>query len=327
MQLESSRGVQQDDVWAAADALIGEGLRPTIERVRQKIGRGSPNTVSPMLEAWFATLAPRLGVSNENKLTDGNAFPEPVRQAAMKLWEIAITASHQEAAIKIEQEKETVAQERTSLKIREVELLNQQQLQKEWQVASDEAMKTARLQYADLCARFDLVSSQLVSREAQVQELRNKLDEVNNQRDAERRRNEEQAQHHAQERSRMAEQSAADQRRLLSELDRARQQLKRAEADAEKSRIDAKLSITELETANGLLGGKLKETVAELRSAHVALSAANDRAIELRGLLKEETVSTGAALKQLNRLASVKGIRQTKVTMTPTKFRTLRRAT
>ena len=60
MPTKSTRGVQQDDVWSAADDLIAEGLRPTIERVRQKIGRGSPNTVSPMLESWFATLAPRL---------------------------------------------------------------------------------------------------------------------------------------------------------------------------------------------------------------------------------------------------------------------------
>ena len=47
MQSKSTRGVQQEDVWVAADALIEEGLRPTIERVRQKMGRGSPNTVSP----------------------------------------------------------------------------------------------------------------------------------------------------------------------------------------------------------------------------------------------------------------------------------------
>ena len=49
--LESrSRGIQEADVFAAADALLAEGQRPTIERVRLKIGRGSPNTVSPMLE-------------------------------------------------------------------------------------------------------------------------------------------------------------------------------------------------------------------------------------------------------------------------------------
>jgi uncharacterized protein (DUF2267 family) len=79
MQLKSTRGVQQADVWAAADALIAEGLRPTIERVRLKIGRGSPNTVSPMLEAWFATLASRLGVNNPQD--DAAHIPKALQQA------------------------------------------------------------------------------------------------------------------------------------------------------------------------------------------------------------------------------------------------------
>nr|WP_260602719.1 DNA-binding protein [Variovorax sp. MHTC-1] len=47
-----SRGIQEDDVWGAADVLLHEGLRPMVERVRQKIGRGSSNTVSPVLERW-----------------------------------------------------------------------------------------------------------------------------------------------------------------------------------------------------------------------------------------------------------------------------------
>jgi hypothetical protein len=43
-------GVQQEDVWAAADALLRAGEQPTIERVRQHLGRGSPNTVGPHLK-------------------------------------------------------------------------------------------------------------------------------------------------------------------------------------------------------------------------------------------------------------------------------------
>lgn len=50
MPPKSPRGIQSEDVVQAADALIAEGLRPTIERVRQKIGRGSPNTVGPLLD-------------------------------------------------------------------------------------------------------------------------------------------------------------------------------------------------------------------------------------------------------------------------------------
>jgi hypothetical protein len=50
MQTGSSRRVQQHEVNAAADALLAERARPTVERVRMKLGRGSPNTVGPMLE-------------------------------------------------------------------------------------------------------------------------------------------------------------------------------------------------------------------------------------------------------------------------------------
>ena len=53
------RGVQLEDVWAAADAVLGLGERPTIERVRQQLGRGSPNTVGPMLDGWYGSLAKR----------------------------------------------------------------------------------------------------------------------------------------------------------------------------------------------------------------------------------------------------------------------------
>ena len=53
-------GINETDVWQAADALLLEGARPTIERVRMKIGRGSPNTVTPYLETWFRSLGARI---------------------------------------------------------------------------------------------------------------------------------------------------------------------------------------------------------------------------------------------------------------------------
>lgn len=68
MQVKSPRGVQQTDVNGAADELLSEQLKPTIERVRMKLGRGSPNTVGPMLEVWFSSLGERLrGPTGESK--------------------------------------------------------------------------------------------------------------------------------------------------------------------------------------------------------------------------------------------------------------------
>jgi hypothetical protein len=85
MESKSWRGIQESDVWSAADELLAEGQRPTIERVRQKIGRGSPNTVSPMLERWFATLGKRLRLGPDGNLPPGTEeikVPLAVLQAA-----------------------------------------------------------------------------------------------------------------------------------------------------------------------------------------------------------------------------------------------------
>ncbi|WP_240523507.1 DNA-binding protein [Polaromonas sp. AER18D-145] len=97
MQSKSTRGVQQEEVWAAADALIAAGERPTIERVRLKIGRGSPNTVSPMLETWFATLGPRLGVAASDSLAINEGAPKELRHALDDLWVAAVTAARDKA--------------------------------------------------------------------------------------------------------------------------------------------------------------------------------------------------------------------------------------
>jgi hypothetical protein len=54
--------VQPEEVAQAADTLLAQGLKlkPTIERVRQQLGGGSSNTISPVLDVWFAALATRV---------------------------------------------------------------------------------------------------------------------------------------------------------------------------------------------------------------------------------------------------------------------------
>ena len=50
---ESRRGVRPIDVEQAADALLRAGERPTIEKVRARLGTGSPNTINPLLDLWW----------------------------------------------------------------------------------------------------------------------------------------------------------------------------------------------------------------------------------------------------------------------------------
>lgn len=81
------RGITENDVWAACDTLLVSGSRPTIERVRHHLGRGSPNTVGPHLDTWFKGLGAR--IQDPGTFASASGMPDPVQAAASNLWEAA----------------------------------------------------------------------------------------------------------------------------------------------------------------------------------------------------------------------------------------------
>jgi hypothetical protein len=87
-EIRPRRGVKREDVWAAADAVLLAGEKPTIERVRQHLGSGSPNTVGPLLEQWFKHLGRR--IQDPGAFAAPAGVPDPVLQAARHFWETAL---------------------------------------------------------------------------------------------------------------------------------------------------------------------------------------------------------------------------------------------
>jgi hypothetical protein len=77
-----SRGVQAIDVERTADALLRAGERPTVEKIRAKLGTGSPNTINPLLDQWWQRLSGRLETGS--KALD--RLPEAVIHVAETLW-------------------------------------------------------------------------------------------------------------------------------------------------------------------------------------------------------------------------------------------------
>ncbi|KZC24023.1 integrase [Rhodanobacter thiooxydans] len=78
-------GISQEQVNAAADALVAAGNKPTVEKVRAALGTGSPNTVTRMLDTWRSGLAERL-----QKVLHLPELPPEAGQAMTALWQLAI---------------------------------------------------------------------------------------------------------------------------------------------------------------------------------------------------------------------------------------------
>jgi len=107
-------GIGPTDVDRAADALLRAGDRPTVEKVRAKIGRGSPNTINPLLDAWWQRLAGRLDAGPAAL----HRLPEPVLLAAEGLWLQALDNARRRAAAEQGSRQTALAKDRQDLEIR-----------------------------------------------------------------------------------------------------------------------------------------------------------------------------------------------------------------
>lgn len=86
-----AHGISEQDVFEAADKLLARGERPTIERVRNELGRGSPNTVNRLLDGWWTSLSARHAVKEASKL------PPQFQSACERLYEKVVSVSKAQA--------------------------------------------------------------------------------------------------------------------------------------------------------------------------------------------------------------------------------------
>ncbi|AZC51717.1 diguanylate cyclase/phosphodiesterase [Pseudomonas chlororaphis subsp. piscium] len=100
-------GVPENEVFAAADAVLARGERPTVERVRLELGRGSPARVGGLLDQWWARLAERL--SGETRLP---TLPGEVSQAFVAVWQQAILLAQAAAEQALAEQRQVLTAER-----------------------------------------------------------------------------------------------------------------------------------------------------------------------------------------------------------------------
>ncbi|MFN4361256.1 MAG: DNA-binding protein [Hylemonella sp.] len=272
MQSRNGRGVQQAEVSAAADALLAQGQRPTVDRVRRQLGRGSPNTVGPMLEAWFVGLAPRLGYpSSENGAV--NAPPAEIRQAMDALWHLARDQARQEARKALEDERDQLQSQRSQLNEERSLLARDAAALVERDNLRNAALDRAQGQVDELALQLRDMQATLQQRESELRNVRVCLARAVEAKDAVQVEHQQAIQALLEERRRQEERFNATERRHLEEVDRSRQEAKSAQrllTDSEGRAAAQRKNWEEtLQLANGQIQA-LKTGAAELRACLVA---------------------------------------------------------
>ncbi|MGC2030130.1 MAG: DNA-binding protein [Steroidobacteraceae bacterium] len=98
----------------AADALLRAGERPTVEKIRLRLGSGSPNTIGPLLDVWWKHLAARLD-SGPAAL---HRLPETVAHIAEALWMQALEEGRRRAQIELKFTRTAAADQQQTLEVR-----------------------------------------------------------------------------------------------------------------------------------------------------------------------------------------------------------------
>lgn len=145
------RGITQDQVNQAADAITAAGERPTVERIRAHLGTGSPNTVTRMLDAWRQGLSERL--RQASLLPE---LPDEVGQAMTALWTQALQHARTQAQQEVQAEREALQCATNDLDARTSEQAAQ--------LSAAEADKAKSIEAAKLAAGQADVQQQLIKR-------------------------------------------------------------------------------------------------------------------------------------------------------------------
>ncbi|MBP0623282.1 DNA-binding protein [Cupriavidus consociatus] len=220
METLRSRGITRDDVWTAADSLLKAGQRPTIERIRLHLGRGSPNTVSPHLDAWFAALGGRL--HDPEGFAPKPGCPEPVTEAARYLWEAALQVARAQAEAALGQRETALAEAQATL-AREREALEQERLVMQARLEGAEAAMAEMTRARDeALERGAQVESRATVLQQQVETLRAEAGDALEARVALQREFAAERATWDQERETMTARATANERRLALDLDAAR---------------------------------------------------------------------------------------------------------
>ncbi|MFJ5254075.1 DNA-binding protein [Pseudomonas sp. NPDC088414] len=248
-------GVPENEVFTAADAVLARGERPTVERVRLQLGRGSPARVGGLLDTWWARLAERL--NGETRLP---ALPGEVSHAFVAVWQQAIRLAQGVAEQALAEQRQVLEAERERLAL--VEDQARQDLAKGRQqvIEAMNGRQAAESRLADM-------EMLLLQRQAQSEELQQQRDVLLRERNDTQQQNQT-LQQELQAMRQKHEQDRADRDNYLRGVE------DRAHREVDRAREEGKAMAVQLKDA----GRQVAQSVRRLESLQTQLSQAQQLA-------------------------------------------------
>ncbi len=320
------KGITYDDVERVADKLVSDGDQATIQRVRELLGTGSPNTIHKHLSSWRQTqpqlrrkettlpagLADALIKEIERRSLAACAEAEEkeleARRSADKLAEVgeALEEENEELKAKAQQEArerdkaQALADDRQHEIDRLVSAVEREQM----------GAEAARVDLAKARLAMDSYDEQIAERKQEIQRLSEKMDsEINLKQSAE-------------QRAAVGESRVADLTAQMEALKVTLEDLETQLRDAERARSEGAVSeskVTYLTQLTDQLETKLSvseqaryESMMLAERNQTKLEAANDRVIQLeeqitafeKAKLKSQTAGDSAGVFKKERPGS-----------------------
>lgn len=214
-------GVPETAVFAAADRVLARGERPTVERVRLELGRGSPARIGQLLEHWWEVLAQRL--AGEARLPD---LPPAVAEAFKAVWVSATDHGTQLAQASVASRVDELTQDQARLANERSEWQQAVEAAHAAQANAETSRQTAEARVGDLQRLLEQQAAQHAELLAQRDALSTRAQQLEAALAASQAALTEQRQHAGQERQALQHHVRATEEHAHAEIDRARQETK-----------------------------------------------------------------------------------------------------
>jgi hypothetical protein len=157
------------DVQRAADALLRQGRKPSVAAIREHLGGGSPNTITPLLAKYWEKLGSRLGEGPESL----ERVPEPLARVTELLWRRALEEARERLKILQAPDSDVTSVERLQEEVGKLSVGLAEARAREGEYLANLAnlskeRATARVERANLLALLKSTQSLLQYRDARL---------------------------------------------------------------------------------------------------------------------------------------------------------------